>query len=255
MIQVAQLKELDRRSKALCSTIYVKFDDSKAGNSLKDRRLRGELKEWVPITARTKMFPTKKETVLRKHYDLYARWLKSIHQQENCTGEELSTTYISRVKFTPYFSVPKVVIYWNLLFFSLNFEHEDIKVNEFDVEEMIQMIIISQAETLNRIEWHYYMFNQYKVMEWSLRTFSHWSDILKFSSLLCFTKKNVSDSTAKHIDENLDEKDIHKNTQHCLALSYNVSKLNIKVIDKIPSVLEVLPIVLEIETDFDRWWF
>ena len=29
MIQVAQLKELDRRSKALCSTIYVKFETLK----------------------------------------------------------------------------------------------------------------------------------------------------------------------------------------------------------------------------------
>ena len=38
----------------------MKFDDPKAGNSLKDRRLRGELKECVPITARTKRFPLKK---------------------------------------------------------------------------------------------------------------------------------------------------------------------------------------------------
>ena len=45
------MKHIDRRSKPLCSTIYVKFDDSKAGNPLKDRRLPGELKECVPITA------------------------------------------------------------------------------------------------------------------------------------------------------------------------------------------------------------
>ena len=44
------MKHIDRRSKPLCSTIYVKFDDSKAGNPLKDRRLRGELKECVTIT-------------------------------------------------------------------------------------------------------------------------------------------------------------------------------------------------------------
>ena len=35
----------------LCSTIYVKFDDPKAGNSLKDRRFYDDLKEYVPITA------------------------------------------------------------------------------------------------------------------------------------------------------------------------------------------------------------
>ena len=38
----------------------MKFDDPKAGNYLKDRRVRGELKECVPITARTKKFPLKK---------------------------------------------------------------------------------------------------------------------------------------------------------------------------------------------------
>ena len=35
----------------------MKFDDPKAGNSLKDRRLRGELKECVPVTTGTKRFP------------------------------------------------------------------------------------------------------------------------------------------------------------------------------------------------------
>ena len=42
---------------AQSSTIYVKFDDSKAGNSLKDRLL-GELKECLP--ARAKRFQLKK---------------------------------------------------------------------------------------------------------------------------------------------------------------------------------------------------
>ena len=57
---VGTVKHLNRRSKPLCSTVYVKFDDSKAGNSLRDRMLRGELKECVPITARAKRFLLKK---------------------------------------------------------------------------------------------------------------------------------------------------------------------------------------------------
>ena len=48
------IKHLDKRSKPLCSTIYVKFDDLKGGNSLKDRRLP------LQITARSKKFPLKK---------------------------------------------------------------------------------------------------------------------------------------------------------------------------------------------------
>ena len=39
---IGTVKHLDTRSKPLCNTIYVTFDDPKAGNSLKDRRLRGE---------------------------------------------------------------------------------------------------------------------------------------------------------------------------------------------------------------------
>ena len=46
----------------------MKFDDIKAGSSLKDRRLHGELKECVPITARAKRFPLRKgkSTVIAK---------------------------------------------------------------------------------------------------------------------------------------------------------------------------------------------
>ena len=57
---IASVKHIERRSKPLASKIYVKFEDPTAGNSLKDRRLHGELKESVPITARAKRFPLKK---------------------------------------------------------------------------------------------------------------------------------------------------------------------------------------------------
>ena len=57
---VGTVKHLDIRSNSLCSTIYVKFDDPKAENSMKDRRLRNESKECVPVTARTKKFPLKR---------------------------------------------------------------------------------------------------------------------------------------------------------------------------------------------------
>ena len=61
---IGTIKDLDRRSDPLCSTIYVTFDESKGGNSLKDSRLRTELKEYVPVTARAKRFPLKKKKVL-----------------------------------------------------------------------------------------------------------------------------------------------------------------------------------------------
>ena len=57
---IGTVKYLDTRSNPLCSEIYMKFDDPKAGNSLKDRSRCGELKECVPITAGAKKFPLKK---------------------------------------------------------------------------------------------------------------------------------------------------------------------------------------------------
>ena len=60
----------------------------------------------------------------------------------------------------------------------------------------------------------------------------------------------MNDSPTKHIDEILgDWKDIHKSTHHGFALCYNVSKVDIIEVIEIPSVLEVLSIVLEIERE------
>ena len=86
----------------------MKFDDPKAGNSLKDRRLRGELKECVPITARKKRFPLKKgkSTVIveRKQFLLIFGHAITVHKYQvntltymlgDLNWEELSTSYIS----------------------------------------------------------------------------------------------------------------------------------------------------------------
>ena len=71
-----------------------------------------------------------------------------------------------------------------------------------------------------------------------------------YSSLFCFTKTNINDSPVKHIVEVLDDwKDIHKNTQHGLALCYKVNKVNIIEVIDIPSNVEILPIVLEINKE------
>ena len=77
---IGKVKHLDRRSKPLCSTIYMKFDDPKAGNSMKDKRLCGELKECVPITTTAKKFPLKKgkSTVIAERKQYLAMQLLSI---------------------------------------------------------------------------------------------------------------------------------------------------------------------------------
>ena len=73
---------------------------------------------------------------------------------------------------------------------------------------------------------------------------------LTYSSLFYFTEANINNSPAKHINDILDDwKDIHNNTQHGLVLCYNVIKANIIEVIETASVLEVLPIVLELEKE------
>ena len=60
----------------------------------------------------------------------------------------------------------------------------------------------------------------------------------------------MNGSPTKHIDQILDNwNEVHKNTQHGLALCNNVSRVNIIEVTEKPSVLEVLPIVLQIEQE------
>ena len=109
----------------------MKFDDPKAGNSLKDRKLRGELKECVSITARAKKFSLKKRrsTVIadRKQFlSILGHAITFLKSQGNtltymqgdlnlstCKKTGTGKNYqqcISQVNVIPYFPMPKVVI-------------------------------------------------------------------------------------------------------------------------------------------------
>ena len=127
-----------------------------AGNSMKERRFRGELKECVPITARAKKSPLKKgkSTVIaeRRQFLLILGHAITVHKSQGSTlaymqgdlnqstGKKAATgksyqqpisqgqfyTLLSRAK-----SRDKVLL--------LNFEPENIKVNESALDEMVRM--------------------------------------------------------------------------------------------------------------------
>ena len=78
------------------------FDDPQAGNTLKDRRLRNELKEHVPVTVRTKAFPMKKgkTTVIveRKQFPLILGHAITVHRSQGSTLNYMKGDLDSQVK-------------------------------------------------------------------------------------------------------------------------------------------------------------
>ena len=169
----------------------MKFDDPKSGNSMKDRRLHGELKEYVPITARAKRFALKKgeSTIIteRKQFLFILRHAIIVHKSQRSTlgymqgdlnrstGKKTATgqnyqqpicqdqfyTSLSHAK-----TCDKVLL--------LHFEPEDIKVNKSALDEMVRMrnesLFSRQHPSIevNGISVSIY----YKVIECSFRKFS-----------------------------------------------------------------------------------
>ena len=129
--------------------------------------------------------------------------------------------------------------------FLFNFEPEDVKVNELTLDEVVRM------RNKSLFFWQHPLIELdgismclFIIRSWNVHLEHFLSDktYSSYSNLFCFTETNTNDSRAKHIDEILDDgNDIHKNTHHGLALCYNSSE--------ILSVLEVLPVVLEIERE------
>ena len=110
-------------------------------------------------------------------------------------------------------------------FLLLNFEPEDIKLNESALEEMVQR----RFEAL--FSWRHPLIelNDISMCLLSIRSYNvHSEHFLSdkiystYSSLFCFKETNKNDKPTKHIDEILDDwKGIHKYTQHGLALCYS----------------------------------
>ena len=99
----------------------------------------------------------------------------------------------------------------------LNFDPEQIKVNESALEEMVRMRQESVFSWQHPLE----SFNGTSICLLNVRAWNaHLEHFLSdniyqsYSSLFCFTETNVNDSPVKHIDEVLDDwKDVQKNTQ------------------------------------------
>ena len=143
-------------SKPLCITICVKFDDPKAGNFLRDRRLPVHLKECVPITVRTKKFPLKKAKspviAKRKQFSLILSHAITVHKSQGSTvaytqgnlhrstGKKTATgkDYQQPISQGQFYALHSRVKCRDKLLL-LNFDPEDIKGNESTLQEMVRM--------------------------------------------------------------------------------------------------------------------
>ena len=207
--------------KPLIGSIYVKFDDPNAGNSLKDKRFRGELKKCVPITARTKRFPLRKSkttiTAERKQFPAILGHAITIHKSQGSTldymkgdlnrstgkksslGKEYKQpisqgqfyTLLSRAK-----SRDKVLL--------LNFESENIKVNEPALEEMDRM----RKESIFSWEHPLMEMNGSKMCLFNIRSWNaHIEHFLSdniytsYCSVFCFTETHVDNGPFNTIEK------------------------------------------------------
>ena len=113
----------------------------------------------------------------------------------------------------------------------LDFESEDIKVNESALVDIVRMrneSLFSWQHAI--IELNGISMCLFNIRSWNVHLEHFLSDKFysTYSSLFCITEANIDDSPAKHINEILDDwKDIHKNTHHGLVLCCNVNKVNI----------------------------
>ena len=256
----------------LKGSIYIKFDDPTAGNALKDNRLRGELKECVPISAIVKTFPFKigksEVTVQRKQYPGILGHAITIHKSQGSTLDYMygdlncSTGKTSRLGKEYKVPVCQGQFYTMLSrgksrnkIKLLNFEPEYIKVNEAALHEMERM----REESV--FSWKHPLMEMsgtkmclFNIRSWNAHIEHFLTDksYSKFCNLLCFTETHINNSAClNHIDKYIDGwSDIHKRTEHGLAFCYNTNKIKVIQEFHMNTTLEMLPVLIEIDNEY-----
>ena len=256
----------------LFGEIYVKFDDLKAGNSLKNNRLRGELKHCVPIRAIVQTFPFKKGntsiTVQRKQFPGILAHGITIHKSQGSTLEYMEvdldrTTQNKRPSKSGHLYLTPIgpgQVYTALSRAQSrdqirlsNFQPEHIKVNQLAVDEMLRM------RNNSRFNWKHPLLKMsgckmslLNIRSWNVHIEHFLSDKVytECCSVLCFTETNINTGLFSRI-RNYDDKwnDIHKITDHGLAICYNINK--IQFVKEFPTTvaIEIMAVLLQHENE------
>ena len=244
-------------------TIYVKFEDEKAGSKYKDVRLRGDLKQCVPITVRTNKFPLARSNnvwVERKQFPLVTAHALTIHKSQGSTMQymtgDMDRTTKTGSRSTPIYPGQ----FYTLLSRArsrdtvriLNFNKDNIIVSEIVKAEMKRMrrdCVFSWKHPLLEIEGTKICL--LNIVSWNLHIPHFLSDkyYINHSNVFCFTETHTNNTNFKRIEEyHQGWKSIHHpSAEHGLAICYNAETV---VIEKeFPEILmiEMLPVLMNID--------
>ena len=243
--------------------IYVKCDNAEAGNKLKDPRLRGELKECIPIKPEVQSFRYRSRDIERNQFPITLAHAMTTHKSQGNTldyfigdvnqslgpekkrsapcGPGLFYTMVGRGK-----SRKKIKL--------LNFKESCIVVNKEALNEMERMrreCVLSCAHPLQKLGKPSIIL--YNIVSWNkhIKHFLSDESFALHSNVFCFTETNVSSTGFQKI-HNYDLPtwdDIHEPIGHGLALCYNEEK--VKVIQRFSysGTLQLLPVLLRIENE------
>ena len=254
---------MPRGGNNLVGSIYVKFDDPNAGNSLKNNRLKDELKHCVPITAITKTFPysSRKRTVTvqRKQFPLKLGHAITGHNSQGATLEYMKGDFdrtdkygkTNRVPINPgaaYTILSRAKTRDKLQL--LNFEAQHIKVNNLALQEIQRMrknAVFFWQHPLEELQGN--KLALLNIRSWNLHLQHFLSDTLFLTNcdLLLFTETKTNGRLFDRMNQYAAGwQDIHEPTLHGLAICYKKESVQVLQVFRFPTNLEVMAIRIKI---------
>ena len=249
--------------------IYVKFEDENAGNSYKDNRLRGVFKQCMPISVSTNRSSFKRSKSLivaeRKQFPLVLAHAVTIHKFQGSTIDymtgNLDLASRNKNRSDPVFDgMLYTMLSWAKSrdqLKDLNIFENQIKVNNDAVVEMERMKekcvldcthpLVQMCNSMNTCLFNITSWNLY--LQHFLADQFHASN----SSVFGFTETGITSQNHSYADisEYLPTwKNIHKPTEHGLAICNNRTRVTIESIANVTSDFEILSVVMEIESKF-----
>lgn len=229
-------------SDPLRGTLYIKFDNPKAGNALKNNRINPN---WVPIVAVVQSFRCGNINYQRKQFPGILAHAITIHKAQGSTFEYMMG-YLEDAKRM----VKRPGMMYTLL--SRAKTRSGIKLQGFESDMIVtnESALVEMKRMRKEKLFHFQDPTSFidspillllNIVSWNLHISHHFNDqfYLNKCSIMCFTETNVAnvDNIAQINDFHYDWKDYHSPTEHGLAICYK--KEIIDLIEKLPITFQL----------------